>query len=162
MVISTKYFRIFAFIVLIAFGCNNHQTDKVIDAKVIVLTDTIPTLRTTVKQEPVASHVQKVPDELNDWQFAVKVYETKRRFHYVVRMQYKELRVTDSLNIPNVGIEPTVLIQKDSDPFSCTLGFSDKKGQFKPLSRASIKGDRLRFKTVASYAVGVFRTEAKQ
>jgi hypothetical protein len=151
------------FLVFILFGCNsnNNKTDKVVDARVIVLTDTIPGLRTTIKKEPVASYSQKVPDELNDWQFAVQVYETKRRFHYVVRMQYKELRVTDSINIPNIGIEPTVQIQKDKDPFSCTLGFPDKKGQFKPLSRASVKGERLRFKTVASYAVGVYRTETK-
>jgi len=156
-----KYLSFFLLTCLFACKDRKNQTDKVTDAKVIVLTDTIPALRTTVQKEPVASHVQKVPDELNDWKFAVNVYETKRRFHYVVRMQYKELRVTDSLTVPNIGIEPTIQIQKDKDPFSCTLGFPDKKGNFKPLSRASVKGDRLRFKTVASYAVGVYRTEAK-
>lgn len=154
---------LFLFLLTGLFACKNneHPTDKVADTKVIVLTDTIPALRTTVQKEPVASHVQKVPDELNDWKFAVNVYETKRRFHYVVRMQYKELRVTDSLSLPNIGIEPVIQIEKDKEPFSCTLGFPDKKGNFKPLSRASVKGDRLRFKTVASYAVGVYRTEAK-
>jgi len=154
---------LFLFLLTCFFACKNNEnpTDKVVDAKVIVFTDTIPPLRTTVQKEPVASHVQKVPDELNDWKFAVNVYETKRRFHYVVRMQYKELRVTDSLTLPNIGIEPSVQIQKDSDPFSCTLGFPDKKGNFKPLSRASVKGDRFRFKTVASYAVGVYKTEVK-
>ncbi|MFZ6023336.1 MAG: hypothetical protein ACOYVG_02650 [Bacteroidota bacterium] len=155
-----KYFLYFSLIFL--FSCKNNQTDKVVNTKVIVLTDIIPTLRSIIQKEPVASHVEKVPDELNDWQFAVHVYETKRRFHYIVRMQYKELRVTDSLSVPNIGIEPSVQIQKDSDPFSCTLGFPDKKGNFKPISRASIKNDRLRFKTVASYAVGVYRTEAKK
>lgn len=158
---SLKYFSLFLFVIFLGCTSNDNKTDKVVDATVIVLTDTLSDLRTIVQQEPVASHVQKVPDELNDWQFAVNVYETKRRFHYIVSMQYKELRVTDSLTVPNIGIEPTVQIQKDSDPFSCTVGFSDKKGNFKPLSRASVKGDRLRFKTVASYAVGVYRTEAK-
>jgi hypothetical protein len=156
-----KYLFIFFLSCFFACKNNGNQTDKVVDAKVIILTDTIPVLRTTVQKEPVASHEQKVPDELNDWQFAVNVYETKRRFHYIVRMQYKELRVTDSLTVPNIGIEPTIQIEKDKEPFSCTLGFPDKKGNFKPLYRASVKGDRLRFKTVASYAVGVYRTEAK-
>ena len=145
------------------FSCTNNNQQKPAEtvAAVVVKADTISALRTMVKKEPVASHVQKVPDELNDWQFAVQVYETKRRFHYTVRMQYKELRVTDSLAIPNIGIEPAVQIQKDNDAFSCTLGFPDKKGVFRPLSRASVKGDRLRFKTVASYAVGTYQTRVQ-
>lgn len=72
------------------------------------------------------------------------------------------LRLLNCFTSPNIGIEPNVQIEKDSNPFSCTLSFLDKKSQFKPLSRATVKGVRLRFKTVASYAVGVYRTKAKQ
>lgn len=157
-----KYFCLFLFTVSAA--CNSNKETKPVPATntVVINTDTISETRTKVQQKAVASHTRKVPDELNDWQFAVDVYETKNRFQYVVRMQYKELRVTDSLRIPNIGIEPIIQIEKDKDPFSCTIGFLDKKNQFMPLSRASVKGDRLRFKTVASYAVGVYRTEAKR
>lgn len=158
---NLKQIVIFYSVALFACTTNENQTVITKEKEVVIPADTISAYRTTVQKKPVASHVQKVPDELNDWQFAVHVYETKRRFHYVVRMQYKELRVTDSLNVPNIGIEPTVQIEKDNSPFSCTLGFIDKKGQFKPLSRASINGDRFRFKKVASYAVGVYKTGVK-
>ena len=125
---------------------------------VVIKADSISEIRTEIKKAPIASFSQAVPDELNDWKFSVDIYETERRFHYTVRMQYKELRVRDSVNIPNLGIEPTVQIQKDATPFSCTIGFLDKKGNFKPLTRANIKGDQLKFKTIASYAVGTYRT----
>ncbi len=158
----TKY--LFLFFVIAAAGCRNSHdetTKQTADNTVVIRADSIPEERSIVKKDPVAIYSEKVPDELNNWVFAVNVYETKRRFHYIVRMQYKELRITDSINVPNFGIEPTVQIQKDNSPFSCTLGFTDKKGIFKPLSRASVKEERLRFKKVASYAVGVYRTESK-
>lgn len=161
---SHRTYLILLFISITA-GCQNSNTETTKTATdtttMVIRADTIPAERTIVKKEPVAVYTEKVPDELNNWVFAVSVYETKRRFHYIVRMQYKELRITDSIMVPNFGIEPTVQIQKDSSPFSCTLGFTDKKGNFKPLSRASVKEERLRFKKVASYAVGVYRTESK-
>ncbi len=156
----TKY--LFLAFVGIAAGCRNSHDETTKPAAntstTVIRADTIPVERSIVKKDPVAIYTEKVPDELNNWVFAVHVFETKRRFHYIVRMQYKELRITDSINVPNFGIEPTVQIQKDNSPFSCTLGFTDKKGIFKPLSRASVKEERLRFKKVASYAVGVYRT----
>lgn len=146
-------------LVLSIIGCTEQpKTAPTTTDPVVIKADSISEVRTEVKKAPIASFVQPVPDELNDWKFAVEIYETERRFHYTVRMQYKELRVRDSVNIPNLGIEPTVQIQKDAAPFSCTIGFLDKKGNFKPLTRANIKGDQLKFKTVASYAVGAYRT----
>lgn len=128
---------------------------EVKNSPIIQKVDTISETRTMVQKSPVASHYQKVPDELNNWKFAVEVYETRNRFNYLVRIQYKEIRITDSINIPNIGIEPSVQIQADNQPFSCTLGFPDKKGNFNPYYRASIKKEQLRFKKVASYGVSV-------
>ena len=156
-----KFVPLYWLTVVCACAGNDNQPDTKKDTAVVINADTVADIRTTVQKNPVASCSQKVPDELNDWQFVVNVYETKRKFHYVVRMQYKELRVTDSINVPNIGIEPQVKIEKDSAPFSCTVGFIDKKGKFKPLSRASVQGERLRFKKVAAYAVGVYRTKAQ-
>jgi hypothetical protein len=149
------------FLLCTCIGCHNShetKTTETPDSTLVIKADTISLERNTVQKNPVAAYTEKVPDELNKWVFSVNVYETKRRFHYIVRIQYKELRITDSIHVPNFGIEPTIQIQKDNTPFSCTLGFTDKKGSFKPLSRASVKEERLRFKKVASYAVGVYRT----
>lgn len=147
----------FLLLTIFIAACNS-SSDKSKSSEettVVIPADSISELRSTVRKEAVASHQQKVPDEFNDWKFAVNLYETERRFHYTVRMQYKELRITDSINIPNLGKEPIVSIQKDSLPYSCTLGFLDNKGVFKPYYRASVQKERLRFKKIAAYGVGV-------
>jgi len=75
-------------------GCNSSsdKSKSPEEAAIIIPADSISELRSTVRKEAVASHQQKVPDEFNNWKFAVHLYETERRFHYTVRMQYKELR----------------------------------------------------------------------
>ncbi len=147
----------FLLLSIIHMGCNNNaEQSKTPSATTVVIpADSIAELRSTVRKEAVASHQQKVPDEFNDWKFAVYLYETERRFHYTVRMQYKELRITDSINIPNLGKEPIVAIKKDSLPYSCTIGFLDNKGVFKPYYRANIQKEQLRFRKIAAYGVGV-------
>lgn len=148
---------IFLFCLIFIIGCDNsfEKSKSPEKATFVIPADSISELRSTVRKEAVVSHQQKVPDEFNDWKFAVQLYETERRFHYTVRMQYKELRITDSINIPNLGKEPIVEIKKDSQPYSCTIGFLDKKGVFKPYYRASIQKEQLRFKKIAAYGVGV-------
>jgi len=143
-------------------GCNSSsdKSKSPEEAAIIIPADSISELRSTVRKEAVASHQQKVPDEFNNWKFAVHLYETERRFHYTVRMQYKELRITDSINIPNLGKEPIVAIQKDSLPYSCTIGFLDNKGLFKPYYRANVQKEQLRFKKIAAYWVGVYKKVA--
>ncbi len=149
-------------LVIIHIGCNNstEQSKTAASTTVVIPADSIGELRSTIRKEAVASHQQKVQDEFNDWKFAVYLYETEHRFHYTVRMQYKELRITDSINIPNLGKEPIVEIKKDSQPYSCTIGFLDKKGVFKPYYRASIQKEQLRFKKIAAYGVGVYKKVA--
>lgn len=138
-------------------ACNNTTENSKEETAVVIPADSISELRSTVRKDAVASHQQKVPDELNDWKFAVSIYETERRFHYTVRMQYKELRISDSINIPNLGKEPILEIRKDSLPYSCTIGFLDNKGTFKPYYRTNIVKEQLRFKKIAGYGVGVYR-----
>lgn len=127
----------------------------------VVNNDTIPETRTVVKQTAVASYSQPVPDELNDWQFAVQVYETKKTFHFILRMQYKELRITDSLHIPNFGIQPGVELKKGPETYSCIIGFRDKKGEFREYKKAYVKNERFKFTTLNHYYVGSYKTPQK-
>ena len=154
--VHSRFVYYLLIIVVVFTACENKPVEpEVKNPPIIQKADTISETRSVVQKSPVASHYQKVPDELNNWKFAVEVYETKNRFKYLIRIQYKEIRITDSIIIPNIGIEPTVQIQADNQPFSCTLGFPDKKGNFNPYYRASIKNEQLRFKKVASYGVSV-------
>jgi len=146
---------------LLLTGCanNNATSDTSADSTVVVSYDTIPVTRSTIQSGPVATYSEKIADELNDWRFAVTVYETNKTFQYTLRIQAKEVRVSDSLTIPNFGIQPTVVLQKGKEPLSCIIGFLDKKKAFKPYKMVSFQNDRLRVRTIASYYVGTYKTQ---
>ncbi len=149
------------FTLLLLAGCagNDATNDTSADSTVVVSYDTIPATRTTIQSGPVASYSEKIADELNDWQFAVTAYETKKTFQYTLRIQAKEVRVSDSITIPNFGIQPTVELRKGKEPLSCIIGFLDKKKEFKPYKMVSFQNDRLRVRTIASYYVGSYKTQ---
>lgn len=152
--------RIPFLLLIVAVACNQPADTTTKDSTTVVSYDTIPEIRTTVKTTPAAEYSEPIKDELNDWKFAVALYETKRTFHYTVRIQAKEGRVTDSINIPNFGIAPKPAIRKGKEPLTCIMGFLDKKAQFMPYRQVSFTNDRLRIRTVQSYSVGAYRTKA--
>ncbi|SJZ92990.1 hypothetical protein [Sediminibacterium ginsengisoli] len=123
--------------------------------------DKLSPIREKVKESPVASVSSPVPDDLNQWKFAVQVYQTEKRFTFLVRMQYKELRASDSLVIPNLGLEPVVEIRKGSTPMSCIIGFLDKKQMFMPYKKVSVNKEKLSFTTIQHYNVGTYKTVKK-
>jgi hypothetical protein len=135
--------------------------DPVAGTPVVITNDTIPETRSSVKPGPIAEYSERVPDELNDWKFSVAAYETGRTFHFLLRMQYKELRVNDSLHIPNFGIQPKLELHKGKEPFTCIIGFLDKKGQFKEYKKAAVLHDKLKISTINNYYVGSYRTKVK-
>ncbi len=149
----------FLFILMIA--CNqpadNNTTTK--DSTMVISYDTIPEIRTTVKTTPAAEYSEPIKDELNDWKFAVSLYETKRMFHYTMRIQAKEIRMSDSINIPNFGIIPIVQIHKGKEPLSCIIGFLNKKNEFMGYRKVSFANDRLHITTLQTYSVGYYKTK---
>ena len=122
---------------------------------------TLAPIREKVMESPVVSISTRVPDDLNQWKFAVEVYQTEKRFTFLVRMQYKELRASDSLNIPNLGLEPVVEIHKGPSPMSCIIGFLDKNQTFMPYKKVSVQNDRLSYTTIQHYNVGTYKTVKK-
>jgi hypothetical protein len=151
------------FLLLLLAACHpSGSTENTLkDTTIVISADTIPETRTTVKAAPIAEYSEKIHDELNDWKFAVSVYETKRTFHYKLRIEAKEVRVNDSLNIPNFGIQPKLSIRKAKEPLACIIGFLDKKGDFKEYRKVSFQNDRLHISTLGSYAVAVYRMPVK-
>ena len=148
-------------LLILLAACNqSDSTDDTIPegSTIVVSTDTIPEIRSTVKSGPIATYSEPIKDELNDWKFAVSIYETKRTFRYTIRIQSKEVRVSDSINIPNFGIEPKIELRKGKDPLSCIIGFLDKKNEFREYRLVSFKNEQLHFKTLNNYRVGAYKT----
>ncbi|MBV9986200.1 MAG: hypothetical protein JO301_00860 [Chitinophagaceae bacterium] len=146
-------------LLLFAAACQTHTETSADKPKTIIISnDTIPETRSSVNRAPVASYSEAVKDELNDWKFAVAAYETPLTFRFILRMQYKELRISDSLKIPNFGMQPKLEIRKGSEPLSCIIGFFDTKGRFKEYKKAAIKNEQLKLTTLNNYYVGSYRT----
>ena len=153
--------RSFIFILILASACNqpdNSEPAKA-DSTVIVTYDTIPEIRKSIQAVPVAAYSEPINDELNDWKFAVSLQETKRTFHYTVHIQAKEVRITDSVTIPNFGMMPRPEVHKGKEPMSCIIGFLDKNGVFKEYRKVSFQNDRLRITTLNTYYVGALKTK---
>ncbi len=152
----------FIFIAAILFfsGCqSDNSKDNNQDSVTVVAPPAVAETREKVNPQPVAEYSQKVPDELNNWYFSVKIFETPKTFDYLIKMQYEELRATDTLKIPHFGIQPTVQVQKGKADFSCIIGFLDKGGHFKPYKQVSAKGDKLNVTTLQHYSVATYQTK---
>lgn len=157
---KTALYIVLPFMLLI--GCSSadqQDEDQQHSEKYVVVNDTIPEVRPSVNSKPVASYSEKIPDELNDWKLAVDIYETPLTFSYLVKIQYKEFRTTDTLNIPQFGIWPKVHIQKGERDLSCIVGFEDENQEFKPYKAVEIEQGALRIRVLRHYRTGIFRKE---
>ena len=151
----------FFFLLILLIACNQADKDPAAskDSTTVITYDTIPEVRTSVKTNPVAEYSEPIKDELNKWTFSVSLYETERMFHFTMRIRCKEVRVSDSVNIPNFGIYPKVGIRKGKEPLTCIIGFFDKKGEFREYRKVSFKNEQLHLSTVNNYAVGIYHTK---
>jgi len=113
----------------------------------------ITDLRDSVAAQPAASFRKKTPNDLNDWYFSVDLFETKKRFEYVVKMRYEEATGVDTISFPNLGEEPRPVLKQGKSEFSCVIGFLDKEGTFREYKEVSFAKDRLKITTLKYYAV---------
>lgn len=149
------------FCLLIAASCTRAEkaeTREEAPAEVrVVVNDTIPLERTNVNPRPVAAYTTRVPDELNEFEFSVKLYETPLRFRYRAAVRYKMMEVKDSVDIPNFGFQPRVDIKKDERDFACIIGFYDEDGSFRDLKKVEVVNNQLRIRQVKRYGVGTVK-----
>jgi hypothetical protein len=117
------------------------------------LTVVIPDKRETVSKDPVAQHREKVDNPLNDWYFSVRLFETPKTFHYLVKLQFEEIDGEDTLKLPNFGTLPKPVIQKGPEQYSCIIGFMDKENKFREYKKVYVTGNRLKITTLKHYAV---------
>jgi hypothetical protein len=138
-------------VVITIISCNGNQNASPNDA--------ISTTRKEINPKPVASFVKPVPDSLNNWHFSVDVYETEETFRYLMKIEYMELRETDTLKIPNIGIEPKIEIRKGKDDYSCIVGFFDRDNNFKEYKLVNAKDDKLKVTILHHYGVATYESK---
>ena len=120
------------------------------------LTVLIPPFRETVRKEPVAQHEEKVDNPLNDWYFSVRLYETPKTFHYLIKLKFEEMQGEDTLKLPNFGTIPKPVIQHGTEKYSCIIGFMDKENKFREYKKVYVKGNQLKITALKHYAVATY------
>jgi len=107
-----------------------------------------------VNKQAVAEYREKVDNPMNDWSFSVQLFETPKTFHYLIKMQFEEVRGEDTLKLPDFGMEPKPEIHKGRDRYSCIIGFLDKENKFREYKEVSVKdGKDLKLTTLNHYTV---------
>ena len=147
----------YSFLLLLALLCCNKpkNSDETAGSNsgdpTRAINDTIPLTREKVENSPVASYSEKVKDDLNDWRFAVDIYETPQTFKFLMKIEYMVQEAEDTLTIPNFGIMPKVEVRKGPDENSCIVGFLDKQGEFKDYKLIALKEKQLKISTLKYY-----------
>lgn len=118
----------------------------------------VPPFRDTVQEEAVAEYRVKTENPLNDWYFSVRLYETRKTFYYLIKLQYEEIQGQDTLKLPNFGTMPKPEIRKGPEKYSCIIGFMDKDNQFREYKKVYVApGDRLKITALKHYAVATYQ-----
>lgn len=128
----------------------NHSQENAVIEKV---DDPISLVRKDVKTAPVAAHIEKTDNPLNDWYFSVKLFETPTTFHYLIKLQFEEIRGEDTLKLPNLGVLPEPVIRKGEEQYSCIIGFLDKEKKFREYKKVYVKNNSLKITALKHYAV---------
>ena len=116
--------------------------------------ENIPAERKEVNLNAVKTYAETVKSFETTDEFKVSLFETKETFHYLIKIQYKNLDEEDTLKVPNFNIKPSVEIVKgDSIRPSCIVGFYDDKKQFRESKLVYFEDNSLKVKVLKHYAV---------
>ena len=139
---------------LISLSCTENKKQS--PSPAVQVAETAPEIsltRTTIQKQPVVSYSERTDNPLNDWYFSVRLYETKNTFHYLIKMQFEEIRGTDTLRLPNFGTMPEPVIRKGNEQYSCIIGFLDKDKKFREYKKVYVKNNVMRITALKHYAV---------
>src|ERR1035438_3997760 len=137
---------------------NQSQTDSTGKPVIINPANDIPELRNEVKTEPVAEYKEKTDNPLNELYFSVKLYETKKTFNYLMKLQFEEVRGEETLRLPNFGNMPKPVIQKGKDKYSCIIGFIDNENKFREYKLVHVENSNdLKVTTLKHYSVAAYQ-----
>jgi hypothetical protein len=145
-----------ALLAILCTACNNPDTGNSNNLRkdtILINLDTVPEIRKIISLKPVAAYHEKIEDALNDWSFDIKVYETSQTFRFLVKIKYEELTATDTLKIPNMGIQPVIELRQGKGKYVCIAGFYDKQKVYREYKKISINNGSLSIKTIGHYGV---------
>ena len=151
-------------LVIVCFICCHpitSQEDEAGNDSIIYNYEDIAAERSTVNPNPIKSYSETVKSFETTDQFVVALYETKETFHYLIRIQYKNLEAEDTLKVPNFGRAPSVEILKAAKRPSCVVGFFDKDNKFRESKLVYFEDNRLKIHVLKHFAVATYQDTLK-
>ncbi|HLK28744.1 MAG TPA: hypothetical protein VKT28_09190 [Puia sp.] len=137
---------------------NSAQTDSASKPIVINPTNNVPEFRKTISKDIIAEYKEKTDNPLNNWYFSVKIYESEKTLHYIMKLQFEEIKGEDTLKLPNFGYELKPVIQKGKEKYSCVIGFMDDKNKFREYKLVHVEdGNHLKVTTLKHYSVATYQ-----
>ena len=135
-------------------SCNtNNGNNKNPEDSVAYTTDKISQTRSNVNPKPVKAYSEIVKSFETTDEFKVSLFETKETFHYLIKINYKNLEVEDTLNVPNFGEVPSVEIIKGNKRPSCIVGFLDNNKKFRESKLIFFEDDKIEVHVLKHYGV---------
>ena len=113
----------------------------------------IAEIRDSINPKAVVVFQERTDNPLNEWYFSVRLYETKKTFHYLMKVEFEEIKGTDTLKLPNFGIPPKPVIKKGNEQYSCIVGFLDNDSTFREYKKVYVKNNSLKITALRHYAV---------
>ena len=157
----TKFKSLYCLLsILIITGCNAHNNNAPGDV-VVKKYSNIPQERSTVSTSPVKTFDEIVKSFATTDTFKVALFETKQTFHYLIKINYKQLDGEDTLRVPDFGINPTVEIKKGEERPSCIVGFLDEHKQFRESKLVSFEDNEIKVHVLKHYAVATYQDTVK-
>ncbi|MNS34321.1 hypothetical protein D3C72_664450 [compost metagenome] len=130
---------------VLTFACKPVVQKQVEDSEKLSLE------RKEVSKEPIAVFEKKYKDDLNDFRFSVRIYETPKTLWYRMAIEDRRLAVNDTVVFPNLGVEIKPVLKKGKKEMSCLLGFLDQQGNFMGYKEISSGAKGLTIKQTHTY-----------
>ncbi len=148
-------------ITVFLLSCNTNVSNSNSEDSVVLNYKNIPVDRTMVNPNPVKTYSETIKSFETTDEFKVAVYETKKTFHYLIKITYKNLNEEDTLKIPNFGVKPVVEIIKGDKRPSCIVGFLDEKKLFRESKLIYFDKNKLKVHVLKHYAVSAYQDSVK-
>jgi hypothetical protein len=153
--------QLYFFILILLISCQQPESNQLVKNDTIRIKPIgIAEDRVNPSKKPIATYTVPVDDgvgNLNNWKFAVNIYETSKTFAYKINFEYKEIKSSQTIQIPNFNTMPVVSIKPGKSALDCMIGFNDAKGLFKDYIQVNVKNEQLKVKKVNSYAVRAYQ-----
>jgi hypothetical protein len=145
-----------ASLIMLFLSCNtNSGNNKNSEDSVVYATGKVSETRSNINPTPVKTYSETVKSFETTDEFKVSLFETKQTFHYLIKINYKNLEAEDTLNVPNFGEVPSVEIMKGDKHPSCIVGFLDNNKQFRESKLIFFENNKIKVHVLKHYGVFV-------